>query len=104
PAWRAYREYSGGGMTDMGAHHFDIAQWGLGMDASGPVEILPPEDQRAHVGVRYRYANGVEMVHGGPGGVTFIGTNGLIQVDRDRLLSVPESILKEPLGEDDVHL
>ena len=46
PDWRNYREYSGGMMTDWGAHHFDIAQWGLGMDESGPVEIIPPEDPR----------------------------------------------------------
>ena len=53
-------------MTDLGAHHFDIAQWGLGMDDSGPVEIIPPEDPKATQGVRYLYANGVEMIHGGP--------------------------------------
>jgi hypothetical protein len=88
----------------MGAHHFDIAQWGLGMDDSGPVEIIPPADEKAGVGVRYRYANGVEMTHGGPGGVTFIGTKGLIQVDRRLLVSIPETILQEPLGEEDVHL
>ena len=64
-----YREYSGGMMTDWGAHHFDIAQWGLGMDESGPVEIIPPEDPKATRGLRYLYANGVEVVHGPGGGV-----------------------------------
>ncbi len=39
PAWRNYREYAGGGHADMGAHHYDIAQWCLGMDESGPVQI-----------------------------------------------------------------
>src|SRR5262249_28375147 len=38
PAWRDYEEYGGGGLADMGAHHFDIAQWAMGMDSSGPVE------------------------------------------------------------------
>jgi predicted dehydrogenase len=104
PDWRSYREYSGGGMTDFGAHHFDVAQWGLDMDHSGPVEIIPPRDEKATQGIKYIYANGVEMIHGGPSGVTFVGTNGLIAVDRDHLTSVPAKILKEPLGDKDVHL
>jgi predicted dehydrogenase len=104
PNWRSYREYSGGGMTDFGAHHYDIAQWGLGMDDSGPVEVIPPDDEKATVGLRFKYANGVEMVHGGPDGITFVGTHGVIAVDRGRLSSVPESILKEPPEEQDVHL
>ncbi len=104
PAWRKYREYSGGDYTDTGAHHFDIAQWGLGMDDSGPVEVIPPEDDRATKGLRYVYPNGVEMFHGGPFGVTFVGTEGLIHVNRQRLVSLPEKILKEPLGEGDVRL
>src|SRR5690606_3843495 len=44
PAWRHYREFAGGGLADMGAHHDDIAQWLLGLDHSGPVEVIPPAD------------------------------------------------------------
>lgn len=104
PHWRHYREYSGGSMTDWGAHHFDIAQWGLGMDESGPVEIVPPDDRSAGSGVKYIYENGVEMIHGGPSGVTFHGTDGQIFVNRGKLSSQPESIIKEPIGADEVHL
>ena len=104
PAWRSYREYSGGGMTDMGAHHFDIAQWALDMDKSGPVEIVPPDDAKAETGAKLVYANGVEMFHGGPSGCSFEGTDGKLYIDRGKLTSEPESIVKEPLGEKDVHL
>src|SRR6185436_16923276 len=104
PAWRNYREYAGGALADMGAHHFDIAQWALAMDESGPVEIIPPSDPSAESGLKYVYANGVEMFHGGPSGCTFEGTDGTIYVDRSKLESKPESILKEPLGEKDFHL
>src|SRR4051812_39623954 len=104
PNWRNYREYSGGAMTDWGAHHFDIAQWGLGMDESGPVEVIPPEGPKADKGVRFVYANGVEVIHGPSGGVLFVGTEGKILVNRGKLSSDPESILKEPLGDKDLHL
>ena len=104
PAWRSYREYAGGGHADMGAHHYDIAQWALGMDSSGPVEIIPPEDPKAQSGVKYVYANGVEMFHGGPGGCVFEGTGGKLHIDRGVLKSEPESIVKEPLGPNEVHL
>lgn len=104
PAWRRYREYSGGGHTDIGAHHYDIAQWALDMDDSGPVKIIPPPEQDATRGVRYLYAGGIEMEHGGPGGCVFHGSEGQLRIDRGHLSSQPESIVKEPLGEDDVHL
>src|ERR1041385_806733 len=91
-------------MTDWGAHHFDIAQWGLGMDESGPVEIIPPDDPKASKGVRYIYANGVEVRHADSGGVQFIGTDGEITVNRGKISSKPDSILKEPLADKDVHL
>jgi predicted dehydrogenase len=104
PAWRNYREYAGGGLADMGAHHFDIAQWCLGRDGSGPVAILPPDDERSRVGAMFRYDDGVLMLHGGPSGCTFTGTEGVLRVDRGLLQGLPEAIVKEPLGEKDVHL
>jgi predicted dehydrogenase len=104
PTWRAYREYSGGYLTDMGAHHFDIVQWALDMDSSGPIEAHPPRVAGADRGARVVYANGVEATHGGPTGSTIIGTNGCIAVDSDRLNSTPSKILEEPLKDDDVHL
>ena len=105
PNWRKYRAYSGGGMTDWGAHHFDIAQWGLGMDDSGPVEIIPPGE-----GVElltYRYANGVTMTHGGGpwgNGVEFVGTEGRVRVNRGTLETVPGDLMSKPIGPDEVHL
>ena len=104
PNWRNYREYSGGMMTDWGAHHFDIAQWGLGMDDSGPVEIIPPEDPKATRGVRYLYANGVEMIHGDSGGVLFIGTEGKILVNRGKFEVTPASLGEEPLPANAIRL
>jgi predicted dehydrogenase len=82
PAWRNYREYGSGGVGDWGAHHFDIAQWALGFDDSGPVEFLPAADAKAASGVRFRYANGVEVVHQPGNGITFYGSAGKIYVNR----------------------
>jgi predicted dehydrogenase len=81
PAWRNYREYCNGGLADMGAHHFDIAQWALGMDESGPREVIPPADG-AKTGLRFVYASGIEMIHGGPTDCTFFGTEGTIECSR----------------------
>ena len=102
PAFRLYREYAGGMLADMGAHHFDIAQWALDQDHSGPVEIHPPES--GETGLRFVYASGVEMFHGGPSGCTFEGTDGTIYVDRKGIESTPASILETPLAESDFHL
>jgi predicted dehydrogenase len=101
PSWRAFCEYGGGGMTDWGAHHFDIAQWGLGMDNSGPVEIRPPKDGSK---LTYVYPGGVEMIHGGASGVTFFGSDGEIFVNRGKLSSKPEEIIKQEIGTDEIHL
>ena len=104
PSWRNFCEYGGGGMTDWGAHHFDIAQWGLGMDKSGPVEIVPPKDPASGRGVKYVYANGTEVIHGGPPGVTFVGSDGEIFVNRGKLTSKPEDVIKKPTTDDEIHL
>jgi predicted dehydrogenase len=103
PAWRNYREYANGALADMGAHHFDIAQWALGMDGSGPVKIEPPAG-KATTGLKYTYANGVVMFHGGRSGCTFEGADGTLYVDRDKLESKPARILDEKLGDKDVRL
>jgi predicted dehydrogenase len=100
PAWRRYKEFGGGAIADMGAHHFDIAQWALGMDESGPVEIHPPAD-KAETGLKFVYASGVEMSHGGPSDCTFEGTDGTINVGRSQLESTPAKILEEPLTDND---
>jgi predicted dehydrogenase len=99
PAWRSYWEYAGGGVADMGAHHFDIAQWALDMDGSGPVEILPPE--KGDSGLKFLYASGVEMIHGGKVDCEFIGEKGTVRVWRSKIESDPADILLTPLGEKD---
>lgn len=107
PNFRAYRDYAGGGMTDWGAHHFDIAQWGLGMDGSGPVEILPPDGKEVKL-LTYKYANGVTVYHGGgsggKAGVEFIGTKGRVMVNRGYLETDPPELLEQPIGPNDLHL
>jgi predicted dehydrogenase len=96
PLWRNYREYAGGGLADMGAHHFDIAQWALGMDNTGPVKVEPP-GQGKNSGLRYIYANGIEMFHGGKSGCTFEGTKGTLYVDRDKFEATPKELEKVEL-------
>mgnify|MGYP005812846857 CR=1 FL=1 len=85
PKWRDYKEFGGGILCDWGAHMFDIAQWGLGMDSSGPVEITPPTDKNAVRGMVFKYENGVEMVHEDferGWAVRFIGSEGSLDVSR----------------------
>ncbi|MEL6654452.1 MAG: Gfo/Idh/MocA family oxidoreductase, partial [Bacteroidota bacterium] len=61
PKWRNYREFGGGMVTDWGAHMFDIVQWALGMDHTGPVEYIPPSGEREFMTLRYE--NGISMTH-----------------------------------------
>ena len=116
--WRWILDYSGGQLTDWAGHHIDIAQWGIGMERSGPIEIsgeaVYPRDGIYNTPVEYdflcKYANGIEMrvanssrlPHGG--GTTWYGEKGWISVDRGRLDASDPLILKEVIGENEIHL
>ena len=98
PDWRDYRETAGGILSDWGAHMFDIAQWCLGMDRTGPVKYIPPQDPTAVRGLQMYYENGLEMVHedfGRGWGVRFIGEDGTMDVSRQYLETTPGEILTD---------
>ncbi|HOB76469.1 MAG TPA: Gfo/Idh/MocA family oxidoreductase [Phycisphaerae bacterium] len=108
--WRRVRDYSGGMTTDWGAHHFDIGQWGMGMDENGPVEILPLNREKNEP-MTFIYANGVRMIrcqqaegHGSVNGVLFVGTEGRVEVNRGYLKTWPESLVNERIGPGEIHL
>jgi len=71
--FRPYRDYSGGGMTDWGAHRFGAAMFAVGLHLTGPVEIIPPDGKDVER-LTYRFANGLKMYHGGTNNITYIGT------------------------------
>jgi len=99
PSWRNYREFGGGMITDWGAHMFDIAQWALGMDESGPVEFNPPTEP-AKIGLQMKYKNGIVLNHvnwGESNAVQFVGTKGKIEVSRGFLRSDPAAIVAEEI-------
>lgn len=103
PNWRNYKEYGGGILSDWGAHMFDIAQWGLDMDRTGPVKFIPPADGAAKRGLQMIYENGIVMKHedfGRKWGVRFIGEAGTLDVSRDYLDSNPGNIVTATLGAD----
>jgi predicted dehydrogenase len=85
PHWRNTWEFGGGMITDWGAHHIDIAQWGLDKDGSGPVEVRAPRDwQTAKRGAQLVYADGTVLTHVKGKGVSFYGTEGEIHVNRGK--------------------
>lgn len=103
PRWRSYREFGGGGVTDWGAHMFDIAQWGLGMDNSGPVEFIPPEKRDVR-GMKMIYSNGVVLNHvawGESNAVQFLGSEGKIEVSRGFYRSDVKGLTKLELKDSD---
>jgi predicted dehydrogenase len=116
--WRWNSDYGGGMLMDWIGHHVDIAHWGLGLDQSGPVEVVahgefPQADVLWDTATRYRvtakYAGGLEMhISGGyedtPLGTRWIGDEGWLWVDRKGMDAEPKSILTSKIGPNDVHL
>ena len=116
--FRWWYEYSGGKLTDWGAHHVDIATWGLGKTESGPVSIMPimvrhPVELRDGYPVdRSRYNTATEFLiralfedgleieirHDGDNGILFEGTEGRIFVNRGKLTGRPvDELSSNPL-------
>jgi predicted dehydrogenase len=108
--FRFYWDYSGGQQTNFGAHHLDIAQWGLGMDENGPTTIegtavYNPDgwyETPDTTSIRYTYANGVVMncyqkldTKSSDQGTEFIGDKGSLFVYRGGIVANPPELLKD---------
>jgi predicted dehydrogenase len=117
--WRWILDYSGGQLTDWAGHHIDIANWGAGLEHTGPVEIsgagVYPAEGIFNVPVEYdflcKYANGIEMRVANAArlplgmGTTWHGDLGWIHVDRGDVISASDpKILNEVIGENEIHL
>lgn len=119
-AFRNWHEYSGGKLTDWGAHHVDIACWALGADDTGPSKVTPVEynlpveykDGFPVVNDQYNAATqftikvdmpeNVEMLikSEGDNGIMFEGTKGRFFVNRGKIVGAPVEALEEnPLPE-----
>ena len=98
-AWRWYKETGGGLTTDWGAHMFDIAQWAIGMDRRGPIEIIPAgyKDTKH---LTFKYDNGVVVTEQPydekeTRGCKFFGSNGWIEVSRGQYNASDPSLFPE---------
>ena len=113
--FRFVSDYSGGDVTNMGAHFVDLAQWANGTSRTGPVEVEgrgKRNEQGLHdvfydPHVEYKYENGVtmtmEMTDQWQDFVRFEGTEGWIQAGRE-FKADPESVVESKIGPDEVRL
>jgi predicted dehydrogenase len=108
-------DYSGGQITDWGGHHPDIAQWGMGTELTGPVEIRnargawakdPIYNTATDFTFECLYENGVRLVvsNRARGGVTFEGTEGMIWVNRGAIESKPDNLVFSDIAESEFRL
>ncbi len=97
--WMAWRAYSGGEMTNWGAHGVDQIQWALGKSLTGPVEIWPVT-AGTHGKVSMRYASGIQVDYalerGPAGGGIFTGSEAKIEINRNKFVTNPPDFVKDP--------
>lgn len=100
--WMQWWDYSGGAMTNWGAHGVDQIQSALGMSHTGPRELWPVEPGSGKVAMKY--ANGLmvrfELEKGPNGGAIFTGSKAKMEINRNRFATNPEGfVLDAPSGE-----
>jgi predicted dehydrogenase len=96
--WMGWRDYSGGEMTNWGAHGLDQIQNALGMSETGPVELWPLDS--APGAVAFRYANGVTVrLELPPGelnaGAIFVGEKGRVEIVRNNFRTDPARLIPD---------
>ena len=108
-SFRWWLEYSGGMMTDWGAHHNDIAQWGLGTERSGPLRVeasgkAPNPGFNCYntypeFDIDYIYPGGITLhcTNKGENGIMFTGDEGWIFVSRGGIKASDQRLLDDPL-------
>ncbi|MCG3195787.1 MAG: Gfo/Idh/MocA family oxidoreductase [Candidatus Omnitrophica bacterium] len=112
--FRWWYAYSGGKMTDWGAHHNDIAQWGNGTDYSGPIsaegEATFPEpggyDTALTFKIRYEYKDAAPVICNSEGrnGVIFTGSEGKVFVSRSEIETTPTELANIEFKDSDLRL
>jgi predicted dehydrogenase len=116
PGWLRISDYCCGMITGWGSHHIDIAQWGMGTEHSGPVEIkgwaeYPKDglwDVHGEFRIEYTYANGVKLIcadnERNKQGVLFEGTEGWVYVKRRVIDAHPKSLLTSAISPTEIRL
>ena len=106
PNWRLYKEFGGGMVTDWGAHMFDIVQWALDMDASGPVSVTPAYGKDVKF-LTLKYDNGITMTHetwDWNNAIHFIGSEGELKVGRKKIETSPSELATRVIGVNEKHV
>ncbi len=112
--FRWVSDYSGGQITDWAGHYCDVAQWGMGTELTGPIEIEGkgafPKGSLFDTVENYRfvckYAEGFTMIVAGTftDGVRFEGSDGWVFVSSREMDAHPKSLLDSVIGADEIHL